>query len=227
MPRSHLEQLPEGFGYLAKLRLMDLSDSQNLIKTPNFVGLPSLERLIFRGCTRLHDLHPSVGALKRLTLLNLKDCKSLNSLPLEIKMKSLEIFILSGCVRLKKFSEIGTNMTRLSELYLDGTALEELPLSIEHLTGLTLLSLKDCKNISCSTRVNLPSLETLNLSGYEVVPWNSPQGFNFLHFVTSEHLGHLREAATKGIDSGYLYGSVKTRRSKIQSGSGIRALGHR
>nr|XP_023890042.1 TMV resistance protein N-like [Quercus suber] len=97
MPRSHLEQLPEGFGYLAKLRLMDLSDSQNLIKTPNFVGLPSLERLIFRGCTRLHDLHPSVGALKRLTLLNLKDCKSLNSLPLEIKMKSLEIFILSGC----------------------------------------------------------------------------------------------------------------------------------
>ncbi|XP_075647665.1 TMV resistance protein N-like isoform X2 [Castanea sativa] len=141
MPRSHIKQLPEGFGNLAKLRLMDLSDSQNLVKTPNFIGCPDLQRLIFRGCTRLHDL------------------------PRKLNLESLQIFILSGCVRLKKFSEIGTNMTKLSELYLDGTALEELPLSIANLTGLTLLSLQDCKNISCSTSVNLPSLKTLNLSG--------------------------------------------------------------
>ncbi|KAK9995036.1 hypothetical protein SO802_024739 [Lithocarpus litseifolius] len=141
MPRSHIGQLPEGFGNLAKLRLMDLSDSHNLVKTPNFIGCPDLQRLIFRGCKRLHDL------------------------PRKLNLESLEIFILSGCVRLKKFSEIGTNMTKLSELYLDGTALEELPLSIEHLTGLTLLSLQDCKNISCSTSINLPSLKTLNLSG--------------------------------------------------------------
>ena len=120
---------------------MDLSDSQNLVKTPNFNECPDLQWLIFRGCTRLHDL------------------------PRKLNLESLEIFILSGCVRLKKFSEIGTNMTKLSELYLDGTALEELPLSIEHLTGLTLLSLQDCKNISCSTSINLPSLKTLNLSG--------------------------------------------------------------
>ncbi|XP_065616183.1 disease resistance-like protein DSC1 [Quercus suber] len=141
MPRSHIEQLPERFGNLAKLRLMDLSDFQNLVKTPNFIGCPDLQKLIFQGCTRLHDL------------------------PRKLNLESLENFILSGCVRLKKFSEIGTNMTKLSELYLDGTALEELPFSIEHLTGLTLLSLQDCKNISCSTGVNLPSLKTLNLSG--------------------------------------------------------------
>ena len=67
---------------------MDLSNSQNLIKPPNFNGLQSLERLILRGCIRLHKLHPSVGSLKRLLELNL-----------------------------------------------DGTAIEELPLTIEDLTG--------------------------------------------------------------------------------------------
>ena len=72
---------------------MDLSDSQHLINTPDFNGLPNLERLIFHGCTRLYKIHPSIGALKRLTLLNLKDCKRLNSLPCEIDLESLEIFI--------------------------------------------------------------------------------------------------------------------------------------
>ena len=149
---------------MAKLRLLDLSDSKVLVKTPNFIGCPNLERLIFQGCTSLYELHPSIGALNKLTFLNLKDCRSLTSLPCEINLKSLEIFILSGCSNLKKFSEIGTNMTSFSELYLDGTAVEELPSTPERLTGLTVLSLQGCKNLSSFPSVNLPSLKTLNLS---------------------------------------------------------------
>ena len=60
--------------HLYKLKLIELSDSQNLCQTPNFSGLPNIERLIFQGCTGLHALHPSVGGLKQLVLLNLKDC---------------------------------------------------------------------------------------------------------------------------------------------------------
>jgi Leucine-rich repeat (LRR) protein len=153
---------------LQELKLIDLSDSQYLKETPNFIGFSKLERLIFQGCISLCELHPSVGALKRLTLLNLKECKRLNCLPPEINLESLENFILSGCSKLKKFSEIGTNMKRLSELYLDGTAVEEMPLSIKHLTSLTLLSLQDCKNLSSFPGVNLPSLKILNLSGCKV-----------------------------------------------------------
>jgi Leucine-rich repeat (LRR) protein len=157
---------------------MDLRYSQNLIKTPNFTGLPNLERVIFEGCTRLYEVHPSIGVLKRLTLLSLEDCKYLNSLPPEIKLESLETLILSGCSRLKKFPNIGTSMTRLSKLYLDGTAIGELPLSIEHLTGLTLLNLQDCKNLSSFPIVigSLTSLKTLILSGLKVrphKPWHS------------------------------------------------------
>uniref|UniRef100_A0A2N9HQ95 Uncharacterized protein n=1 Tax=Fagus sylvatica TaxID=28930 RepID=A0A2N9HQ95_FAGSY len=168
MHHSHIEQLPKGFSNLQELKLIDLSYSQYLKETPNFIGFSKLERLIFQGCISLCELHPSVGALKRLTLLNLKECKRLNCLPPEINLESLEIFILSGCSKLKKFSEIGTNMTRLSELYLDGTAVEEMPLSIKHLTSLTLLSLQDCKNLSSFPGVNLPSLKILNLSGCKV-----------------------------------------------------------
>uniref|UniRef100_A0A7N2LFU1 ADP-ribosyl cyclase/cyclic ADP-ribose hydrolase n=1 Tax=Quercus lobata TaxID=97700 RepID=A0A7N2LFU1_QUELO len=50
--------------HLDKLKHVDFSDSQNLCQTPNFNGLPNIERLIFQGCTGLHALHPSVGGCK-------------------------------------------------------------------------------------------------------------------------------------------------------------------
>ncbi|XP_024933792.2 uncharacterized protein LOC112493116 [Ziziphus jujuba] len=59
------------------------------------------------------------------------------------------------------------DMDLLSELYLDGTAIRELPISMNRLSGLTLLDLRDCKdllilpNFICS----LTSLKVLNISG--------------------------------------------------------------
>ena len=158
--------------HLRKLKLIDLSDSPNLCQTPNFSGLPNIERLIFQGCTRLHALHPSVGGLKRLILLNLKDCKCLENLPHEINLKSLKVLIPSGCSKLKKFPKIGRNMKSMLELYLDRTAVEELPSSIKHLTGLTLLNLQDCTNLSSFPSVicSLISLEILILSGCKGQP---------------------------------------------------------
>ena len=63
-------------------------------------------------------------------------------------------------------------MTILSELYLDGTAVEELPSSLERLTGLTVLSLQGCKNLSSFPSVicSLISLEILILSGCKGQP---------------------------------------------------------
>ena len=87
---------------LDRLKLIDLSNSEYLILTPYFTGFPNIERLIFQGCSSLHELHPSVGGLKQLILLN-----------------------LSGCSKLKKFPEIETDMTNLLELHLDGTFIEE------------------------------------------------------------------------------------------------------
>ncbi|KAF5444602.1 hypothetical protein F2P56_033722 [Juglans regia] len=164
MHRSSFLQLPTAFLKLKKLKVMDFSGSENLMMIPDFSGCPSLQKLIFEGCTRLDKVHPSIGALKHLILLNLKDCKCLRSLPHEINLESLNLLILSGCSSFSKFPEIGQN---LSELYLDGTAIEELPLSIQHLTRLTLLNLGECKKLSVfpSDICCLPALKTLILSG--------------------------------------------------------------
>ena len=59
------------------------------------------------------------------------------------------------------------NLKGLEELYLSGTTIKELPSSIEGLTSVTLLTLKDCKNLVylsitiCSVKL----LECLDLSG--------------------------------------------------------------
>ena len=96
-----------------------------------------------------------------------KACKCVKSLTHKINLEALEIIDLGGCSRLKKFLEIMGNMSRLSELCLCETVIKDRSLLLEHLTSLTKLDLRECKNLSslpiaiCS----LMSLKTLNLSG--------------------------------------------------------------
>jgi Leucine-rich repeat (LRR) protein len=58
-------------------------------------------------------------------------------------------------------------MECLCKLYLDGTAITKLPASIENLTGLASLILRDCKNLVClpSTIFNLKLLKDVDISG--------------------------------------------------------------
>ncbi|XP_016650528.1 PREDICTED: TMV resistance protein N-like [Prunus mume] len=167
MHLSRVKQLWNGNESWSMLKCIDLSDSQYLIKTPNFTKAPNIEMLVLQGCSRLVDVHPSMGVLKQLILLNMRNCKSVKILPSFISMESLESLNLSACSRLKKFPEIEGNMESLLELHLDGTAIEELPPSIEHLTSLKLLNLGYCKNLCHlpSTIQHLTSLKTLILTG--------------------------------------------------------------
>ncbi|GAV65328.1 LOW QUALITY PROTEIN: LRR_1 domain-containing protein/NB-ARC domain-containing protein/TIR domain-containing protein, partial [Cephalotus follicularis] len=146
LSRSCIQQLWKGIIPFNKLKFIDLSDSKNLTKTPDFTGVPNLESLILKGCSRLSELHPSIGVLRRLTLLNLKDCYSLSSLPNIIKLESLQVCILAGCSRLNKFPEIIGNMESLREFDVSETALGELPASIILLMkNLEVLSLRGIK----------------------------------------------------------------------------------
>ncbi|XP_075657557.1 TMV resistance protein N-like [Castanea sativa] len=146
---SDLKQLWKGIMVLNELKLIDLSDSQNLIEIPDLSGAPNLQQLILQRCTRLYKIHASLGNLNRLIRLDLNGCKCLESLPHKISLVALEFFNLSGCSKLKKFPDIVENMSCLSKPFLSEIAI------------------KDCKNLSslpiaiCS----LMSLKTLNLSG--------------------------------------------------------------
>ncbi|XP_028790549.1 TMV resistance protein N-like [Neltuma alba] len=110
-------------GSLQSLKSIDLSYSEYLSKTPNFDGIPHLEKLILEGCSNLIEIHRSLGQHKKLVIVNLKDCREVKNLPRKFEMNCLETFVLSGCSRVIKLPEFGKDMERLSKLDLEGTAI--------------------------------------------------------------------------------------------------------
>ncbi|KAJ4716785.1 Disease resistance protein [Melia azedarach] len=167
MYHSSIEQLWQGMKHLNMLKVVRLTYCPNLIKTPDFTGVLNLEELILIGCAKLQEIHPSLLVHRKLAILTIKDCTSLKSLPRKIGVNSLKKLVLTGCSKLKNFPEIGSSMEYLSELFLDGTGITRLPLSIELLPALVLLSLKDCKSLEIlpSTIGGLKCMKILNLSG--------------------------------------------------------------
>ncbi|KAM7474476.1 hypothetical protein LguiB_021719 [Lonicera macranthoides] len=95
---SKLEEVWAGPKFLGSLKILNLSYSKRLVKTPNFLGVPNLERLILKGCVRLIEICESIEFLEELDLLDLTDCKNLRKLPRNMyKLGSLEALIISGC----------------------------------------------------------------------------------------------------------------------------------
>ncbi|CAL5401846.1 unnamed protein product [Camellia sinensis] len=113
MSYSSLQKIWEGDKLLKSLKILDLSHS-HCLKTPDFSKVPNLEKLIFKNCARLVEVHESIGHLERLVLFNLKDCKNLRKLPRSICMlKSLETLDISGCSNLE---ELPTGMETIESL---------------------------------------------------------------------------------------------------------------
>lgn len=143
---SRVKYLWKGIKPLKELKSMNLIHSRNLIRTPDFTGVPNLERLNLEGCTRLLEVHQCVGTLKRLILLNLKDCRNLVSFPKNVcLMKSLKILCLCGCLKLEKLPQDFGEVECLEELDVGGTAIRQIPPSIVQLVNLKIFSLLGCK----------------------------------------------------------------------------------
>ncbi|XP_021803340.1 TMV resistance protein N-like [Prunus avium] len=167
MRYSKLFRLWDGEKNFPKLKSMDISYSDNLTNIPNFTRIPNLEELNLEGCKKLGKVHPSIAVHKKLKVLRLRECKSIKSLPSELQMDSLEFLNLSGCSKVKKIPEFGEYMKKLSKLFLDGTAIEQIPSSIDRLVGLVYLSIDYCKSILGlpSAICKLKSLEELSMLG--------------------------------------------------------------
>ncbi|KAK3188702.1 hypothetical protein Dsin_028263 [Dipteronia sinensis] len=184
LSHSHIELLWKGTVHLDKLKIIKLSHSRNLIRTPDFVGVPNLERLILEGCTNLYEVHSSIGDLKRLVFLNLKDCRNLRSLPSTISgWKSLEVLLLLGCSKLDKLPENLGDLECLEELDVGQTAVTEAPLSVVRLKNLKKLSFRGCKGqmskpwnwLKCLLPVEVPNSLSFSLPSQLAGLWSLTQ----------------------------------------------------
>ncbi|PSS02600.1 TMV resistance protein like [Actinidia chinensis var. chinensis] len=101
MRYSNLKQVWKGAKVLGSLKILNVSHSPKLAKTPDFSGIPCLEKLILKDCPSLVEVDESIVKLQRIFLLNLRDCKNLRKLPRNISMvESLEELNISGCSNL-------------------------------------------------------------------------------------------------------------------------------
>ncbi|CAH1426318.1 unnamed protein product [Lactuca virosa] len=186
MSYSKLTHVWDDFKYIGSLKILNLSDSLNLIETPDFGGLPSLESLILRNCSSLIKVGKLITHLKKLDLLDITNCRSLRDLP--CLPKSLKSLHMSGCLKLEVLGSIA-NLTELYSLDLDNCiSLRDLPClpkslkslhmsgclklevlgSIANLTELYSLDLDNCislRDLPCL----LTSIESLEMSGCGVL----------------------------------------------------------
>ncbi|KAF7850392.1 hypothetical protein BT93_L5529 [Corymbia citriodora subsp. variegata] len=128
-----------------KLLVMDLRDCYDLTDIPDLSGFDILEKLNLVRCKGLLKIHKSVGDLTKLKYLNLSDCDNLMEFLSDVSgLKCLETLVLSGCSRLKELPTDLSGMRSLKELFIDYTAIAQLPQSIFRLTKLENFSLKSC-----------------------------------------------------------------------------------
>ncbi|XP_004288919.1 PREDICTED: TMV resistance protein N-like [Fragaria vesca subsp. vesca] len=192
MCHSQIEYLWEGKKQLKSLKHIVLSHSLNLCKTPDFSGCPDLEYLNLEGCIQLYEVDSSVGFLKRLTMMHLKGCKNLRLLPSSVSgLKSLKILDLSDCSKLEKLPEDFGHLEILEELYVNRTALRELPPCMG-LQNLKILSFYGCTGPPISKLLpsfaGLHSLTELNLSRSNLLEGAIPDNIGCLSSLKELYL---------------------------------------
>ncbi|KAL5778688.1 hypothetical protein ACOSQ2_009425 [Xanthoceras sorbifolium] len=159
---SNIEQLWEGRKCVPKLKKLDLSYCQHLIRIPDLSDIPSVESIQLACCTSLLEIHSSNQSRKNLHSLQLMGCENLRSFPSNIHIESSH-FHLSGFISLTKLPQILGNIVYLE---LVGSGVEEVPSTIQSLSKLECLYMARCKRLkSISTSIcKLKSLHLLDLS---------------------------------------------------------------
>ncbi|KAH0768243.1 hypothetical protein KY285_004114 [Solanum tuberosum] len=188
LQRSRLRKIWHGVKFLKYLKIFDLSHSYELLRTPDFSGLPNLEKLILRYCTSLIELHETIGCLESLVLLNLKNCKNLQRLPDSICMlKCLVTLNISGCSSLEYVPMDLDKVDSLRELYADEIAIHQMVSTAEEVQlWYGFLRSWMCKGTICPkvSHISLPnSLVTLSLAKCNLSDDTFPVAFNSLSLL--------------------------------------------
>ncbi|KAG0583028.1 hypothetical protein KC19_3G103100 [Ceratodon purpureus] len=125
---ERLQWLPNSFGYLKRLLILELARCLHLTRLPKNLGaITSLERLTIRCCP-IRKLPRSISLLSQLLELKIIGCKNLEKLPTSVrKLLSLLMFKLKDCGSIEAMGAL----TTLQGLPIWGsTSITKLPASL-------------------------------------------------------------------------------------------------
>ncbi|KAF2530797.1 hypothetical protein F2Q70_00031478 [Brassica cretica] len=185
MDKLKFEKLVEGIQPLmcmgttlpASLKVLFLSD------IPNMVALPF-----------------SIQNLYNLTDMKIIRCTDLEILPTGINLVSLERLNLNGCSRLKTFPDISRN---ISSLYLEETAIEEVPPWTENFSKLKYLLMRGCSKLEYVylNVSKLKDLELVNFSQCGALSGADLSGYPSGIALEGEITGTESQASSSGLDN--------------------------
>ncbi|KAJ9128506.1 hypothetical protein P3X46_034936 [Hevea brasiliensis] len=134
----NLRSLPSSL-HLTFVEKLELFRCSNLNKFPNVTGY--LKGILLEEVA-IEELPLTIRCLSSLVALKLEKCNKLESLPGSIcELKCLERLFLLGCQTLGGLPSL-YGLCSLTHLYLDDTAVSEIPSDIFSLSSLRLLSFR-------------------------------------------------------------------------------------
>ncbi|KAI3773338.1 hypothetical protein L1987_47863 [Smallanthus sonchifolius] len=94
---SMQKEVWKGCKYLPHLKVLQLRHMKKLLSTPDFNGLPCLQKLTLFCCYELEEIHPSIGNHTTLEYLKVSDCPKLRMFPTIIHMENLKTLEIEAC----------------------------------------------------------------------------------------------------------------------------------
>ncbi|XP_056163598.1 putative disease resistance protein At4g11170 [Syzygium oleosum] len=152
MSEGNITGVVKKFKDFQNLKYITFSYCESLVRIPDISYTPNLEQLNLPYCKNLVEAHESIAYHDKLQMLNLWECSELSIFPNVLKSKNLQALNLLNCTKFERFPDIPHKLGGLEELWLLGTAIKELPASIENLVSLENMYMHHCKNL-----VSLPS----------------------------------------------------------------------
>ncbi|KAL4592891.1 hypothetical protein LXL04_005898 [Taraxacum kok-saghyz] len=142
------KQLWEGYKYLPNLRHMELIELPNLIKIPDFSGLPKLETFQLSKCPCLEEIHPGIRSLESLVLVSITTCPLLKMFQSITRIKKLETLVLRDmCLGNEERYDLW-ELPNLEKLDLSwNSSITRLDFSILRLPRLKWLDVSDCEDL--------------------------------------------------------------------------------
>nr|GEU41203.1 hypothetical protein [Tanacetum cinerariifolium] len=171
---SMQELLWKGYKHLPQLKVLQLKYLKRLVSTPDFNGLPRLQKLELIECYELEEIDPSLGNHRNLKSVHVLSCYKLRMFPTIVRMEQLESLHIILCHKSLVFPEIQANKLVCSKGH--GKTLFPLPLTC----SLRKLDLSFCsfEDGEISSDIGeLSNLQDLNLSN---------NNFSKLHFSLSQ-----------------------------------------